>query len=404
VTTPKRLADAAQALVGGRSLEGGRIGVMGDGGGHNAIAADAISLAGLELPRFSARLAAGVSALLPEHASAANPVDFAGGGEQDVTTYPRVAGALLASGEVDAVVLTGYFGGYGNEGELLAARDLARIAGESTVPVVVHTMFGDSPVAEVLRAGGVPVYREIEAAVGALDVLRARAAGPGAAIPHVPEPDGASDAAGDGYWGARELVASAGIPIVPARRVRTPEEAGRAARDLGYPVALKALGAPHKSDSGGVVLGIPDGERLREAYEALRDRLAPEELSVERMAPLARGVELIVGTRRDHRFGPIVLVGLGGVHAEILRDFAVALAPVGVEDARSLLLALRGAPLLIGARGRPAVDLAAAAEVIAALSRLGSACRAIDALEVNPLLVTPDGAVALDARAVARQP
>jgi acetate---CoA ligase (ADP-forming) len=114
------------------------------------------------------------------------------------------------------------------------------------------------------------------------------------------------------------------------------------------------------------------------------------------------GVELIVGTRWDARFGPIVLVGLGGVYAEILGDVAVALAPVDSDGARTLLLSLRGAPLLTGTRGRPRVDIAAAAEATAALSRLSATCRDVDELEINPLLVTPAGAVALDARVAAR--
>jgi acyl-CoA synthetase (NDP forming) len=393
--TPKELADAAQALLAQRALRGPRIGVMGDGGGHNAIAADAVSAAGFELPALSERLAGEIAAMLPAHASTANPVDFAGGGEQDVTTYPRVARALLAGGELDAVLLTGYFGGYGGEPELLAARELTGAASELRRPLVVHTMYGDSAGAKALRAGGVPVYGEIEGAVRALEALRARAGGAPQVVPEAPDPMPRRVAAG--YWGARELVASAGIELVEARRVRTPDEAPAAAAELGFPVVLKALGALHKSDAGGVVVGIGDAERLGEALGALR---ADEELSIERMAPVHDGVELILGTRRDHRFGPIVLVGLGGVHAEIFDDVAVALAPVDAAGARELVLSLRGAALLTGARGRPRVDLAAAAEAIAALSRLGATCRDVDELEINPLLVTPEGAVALDARVI----
>jgi hypothetical protein len=116
------------------------------------------------------------------------------------------------------------------------------------------------------------------------------------------------------------------------------------------------------------------------------------------MAPVADGVELIAGIRRDPRFGPLVLVGLGGIYAEILDDVAVALAPVAVEEAERLLGSLRGAPLLEGARGRPALDVAAAAAAVAALSRAAAACPAVAELDVNPLLVLPDGCLALDAR------
>jgi hypothetical protein len=129
-------------------------------------------------------------------------------------------------------------------------------------------------------------------------------------------------------------------------------------------------------------------------------RLAPPALSVEAMAPLADGVELIAGARWDARFGPVVLVGLGGVHTETFGDVRLALAPLDAESAEALLRSLRSAPLLLGARGRAPVDLAAAAEAVAALSRVAAAHPELAELEVNPLLATPAGAVALDARGV----
>ena len=118
------------------------------------------------------------------------------------------------------------------------------------------------------------------------------------------------------------------------------------------------------------------------------------------MAPLADGVELIAGTRWEPRLGPLVMVGLGGIHAETLRDVRVALAPVDAEGAEALLRSLRGAPLLLGARGRPALDVRACAEAVAALSRVAAAHPELAELEVNPLLALPEGALALDARAV----
>jgi acetate---CoA ligase (ADP-forming) len=401
-STPKELVDAVQALLAPKPLRGRRIGVVGDGGGHNAVAADAVAARGFELPAFSERLSGELAAVLPATASTANPVDFAGGGEHDVTTYPRVARMLLRSAEVDAVLLTGYFGGYGDDSELQAARELARIGREAAAPLVVHTMYADSAAASVLRAGGAPVCREIEATARTLETMRARAAGATHAVPDLPAP--APHRAGEDYWSARELVASAGIELVAARRVRTSDQAVRAAGELGFPVVLKALGALHKSDVGGVVVDIRDEQTLRRAFDALQTPLAAEELSLERMAAVHDGVELLVGTRRDHRFGPIVLVGVGGLYAEILDDVAVALAPVDADGARELVLALRGAALLTGARGRPPVAVAAAADVIAAVSLLGAACPDIDHIEINPLLVTPAGAVALDARVIPHRP
>jgi acetate---CoA ligase (ADP-forming) len=128
--------------------------------------------------------------------------------------------------------------------------------------------------------------------------------------------------------------------------------------------------------------------------------LSPPSYSVEAMAPLSRGLELIVGARRDPRFGPILLVGAGGLYAEVVKDVAVALAPVTEEAAEALFRSLRIAPLLNGARGRPAVDTAAAASAAAALSRFAAEHPEIAEVEINPLLVLPDGALGLDARIV----
>jgi len=122
------------------------------------------------------------------------------------------------------------------------------------------------------------------------------------------------------------------------------------------------------------------------------------------MAPLADGIELLVGARRDARFGPVALAGLGGVYAEVLDDVAVALAPVGDDQAERMLRSLRGAALLRGARGRPPVDVRAAARALAALSRLAAAHPEIAEIEVNPLLALPDGALGLDARIVLAAP
>jgi acetate---CoA ligase (ADP-forming) len=203
---------------------------------------------------------------------------------------------------------------------------------------------------------------------------------------------------GDGYTAARTLLAAGGLLFVGARTVTGGAEAAAAARELGYPVVLKALGTLHKSDAGGVALDLRDDASLLAAVADMEQRLAPPGFTVERMAPLADGVELLIGARWDARFGPIALVGLGGLFTEILSDVAVALAPVDEARARALLLSLRAAPLLQGARGRPALDVDAAAAALAALSRVAAQHPELAAIEVNPLLALPDGALGLDAR------
>jgi acyl-CoA synthetase (NDP forming) len=336
-------------------------------------------------------------------ATTTNPIDFAGG-EEDLARFEHVARILLGSDEVDALLLTGYFGGYGGEVAELGAREVAvalgvaRAAAARECPLVVHTIYPESAAAAAFRAEGVLVYREIERAVHALGVLAAQAVGAVRRIPDLPEPQPAGGLEG-GYLAARALVAAAGIPLPEARPVRTLDEARSAAAALGYPLVLKTLAREHKSDSDGVVLCIDGPDTLALAFGSLERRLGPE-CALERMEAAEQGLELIVGIRRDPRFGPLLLVGLGGLYAEVFRDVAVALAPVEPDEAAELLRSLRCAPILAGVRGRPALDVPAAAHAASALSRLASAAPDVLELEVNPLLVRPAGVVALDARVI----
>ena len=404
VRTPYELLHLAQGLLRGPAPRGRRLAVLADGGGHGGIAAALAHGAGLELPALSDELVARLREGLPPTAACANPIDLAGGGEQDIHSFDRSVRLLLGSGEVDAVLMTGYFGGYSEyvetmaRGEASVAEALADAARRNDRPLYVQTMYPHARAADLLRRRGVPVYRSIERGVAVLSRL-ARAAGrrPGG-VPPLPPP--AEPLGATGYAEARELLAAGGVRFVPARTVAGTAEAADAAAEIGYPVVLKALGPLHKSDAGGVVLGLRDEAALTRAVDELRARLRPPAFSIERMAAVEKGVELLVGSRWDRRFGPVVLVGLGGLYTEILNDVAVSLAPVETAEAERLLLSLQAAPLLRGARGRPPVDTEAAAEAIVRVSKVAVAHPEIAELEVNPLLVTANGALALDARLV----
>jgi acetate---CoA ligase (ADP-forming) len=404
VRTPQELVDLADGLLRARPLEGRRIAVLADGGGHGGIAAGLAQAAGLELPALSPTTVGALRDRLPASAAASNPVDLAGGGEQDIRTFDHAARVLLQSGEVDALMLSGYFGGYAEYGEAMAraeasvAEALGETARAAGRPLIVHSMFAHTASGATLRAAGVPVYRSVERAVAALAALAAAGEGAPEGVP--PLPPAAPPVTSAGYAEARALLAAAGVPFVEAATVTSADDAVAVAARLGYPVVVKALGALHKSEGGGVVLGVGDADAVRATVADLRARLAPPAFSVERTAPVAEGVELLIGVRRDARFGPIALAGLGGVYAEALRDVAVALAPLDAARAERLLRSLRAAPVLRGARGRPPADLAAAARALAALSAVAAAHPEIAEIEVNPLLALPDGALGLDARIV----
>ncbi|MFD7912892.1 acetate--CoA ligase family protein [Streptomyces sp. NPDC059752] len=416
VRTPREMTVVLAALAAGVRTGGRRTAVFTDGGGHGAVAADAAEDAGLHVPELGGPTQDVLRTVLWEQSSVGNPVDLAGMGEQRPLSYADTVGTLLAADEVDAVLMTGYFGGYAAsegglgggpaggsvlaEGEARAAKEIVAHLAAAPKPLVVQSMYPRSPSCRVLAEAGVPVFAATEDAARALAAMTGRRS-EDADRPGVPPlPPAAAPLADPGYHGVRALLDAAGVPFPAAREIT--DEAGllAAAAEFDGPYVLKALHVLHKSDAGGVALRLADRDALLAAYREMHARLRAPAYSVEAMADLTDGVELIVGVNQDPRFGPIALVGLGGVLTESLRDVAFALAPVPARRAEALLRGLRSAALLDGVRGRPAVDVAAAAAVIERITTVAAAHPEIAELEVNPLLVRPDGALALDARAV----
>jgi len=407
VDTQREALETLVALLGAPRPAGCRVAVVSDGGGTGAICADAVSAAGFEVPAFSDATHERLRAILPANAGCSNPVDFAAA-TYDPEAYERVIGVVAGCGEVDAILASGVIGFWGArfpEQTGMVAKEhasLVRMAEEvkaGGLPLLANTP-EVCAVVDDLRARGLPLYRDVESAVASLARLAA-ARQPPLGVPDLPA-RAARPVCAEGYWQARAALAEAGVPLVEARRTSSPGGALAAAADLGYPVVVKAAGLLHKSDAGGVVLGVADDEALAEAVRDLGERLGPGvgDLALERMAPLDAGVELILGCHWDERFGPLLTVGVGGVYTELFADTRTVFAPVDEALAERLILELRGAPLLCGARGRPPLDVAAAARAAAALSRFAAAHPEVAAAEVNPLLVFPQGAVGLDARLV----
>jgi acyl-CoA synthetase (NDP forming) len=408
VHTTCELMDLCVALHSGpaRRPRGRRVAVVTTGGGNGVVAADAVSAAGLEVPALSAGLVQRLEEVAPETGSTVNPVDLIGTTLDDARLVAGVVALLLDSHEIDAAVLTGsplaMWHGFTEELAALEEQSvplLAAAAERTGKPLVLNPDRLETPAVRAAQEAGLPVYRDIESATTVLARLAEAGERPAEGVPPLPavSPQPAARAS---YFEARKLLAAAGVRFVEARRVTGLDEARAAATELGYPVVLKAAGLLHKSDAGGVVLGIEDEAALALAFSDMATRLSPEEYSVERTAPLADGVELVVGCRLDRRFGPVALAGIGGLYAELLGDVQLALAPVDEEAAEQLFRRLRGAPLLRGLRGRPPVDLRAAAKALADLSRFAAAHPEVAEVEVNPLLATPAGALGLDARIV----
>jgi len=403
VDSPGELVDACQAFVRSPRARGRRVAVIADGGGHGSVAADLVCASGLEVPAFSQALVARIEPRLERAGSVGNPVDIIDGAD-GLASFTGIVRACLESGEVDAVLVTGYYGGYAlysddyRESEPREALALAALQGELDLPVIVHSIFAEQVGGGTdLRAHGLASYERAEQAVRALAALATPPPVPAVATPPAAEPlRGAA-----GYVEARELLIEAGIAYGDGGAVHDADEAIALADQLAlYPVTLKAVDAQlvHKSDSGGVCVGLADAGDLRAAAADMTRRLSPDLLFVERTADVRDGAELVIGATRDPRFGAVVLAGLGGILVETLRDTAIALAPLDAAAAERLLRSLRAAAVLDGVRGRPAVDMAAAARALVALGDAMAAHPEIAELEINPLLVTPRGAIALDAR------
>jgi acyl-CoA synthetase (NDP forming) len=206
---------------------------------------------------------------------------------------------------------------------------------------------------------------------------------------------------------SKQLVATWGVPVVPTRSAATASDARRLARELGLPAALK-LRSPdvvHKSDVGGVRLGLPDDEAVERAFEELRAAAGAAKppvafggVAVQPMAP--PGVELLAGAYRDAQFGPVISFGIGGLMVEVYEDVAVRVAPLEPVDALEMIAEIRATRLLDGFRGRPPVDREAIRRVLLRLSDLMIASPDIEELDLNPLIGYSSGVLAVDARVV----
>jgi acyl-CoA synthetase (NDP forming) len=292
------------------------------------------------------------------------------------------------------------------DGDTAYADAVMDVAAHTDVPLAVLTSIPsaiDRALAERLRGKGIAVLEGTSSGLAALGHL---AAWP---LP-IEHSDAGVDPARRDRWLRRltdwdpaagfTLLADYGVPVARSIAAESVEQTLATGREIGYPVALKTLGAEHKSDVGGVVLGIADEGTLRGAYATMALRLGPA-VTVQPM--IAEGVEISVGVVRDPAFGPLLVVAAGGTLVELLDDRVVALPPLSRAGATRLLDGLRIRALLAGWRGGPPVDMTALADVIVAFSTLATELGdVIDAVEANPVIASADGAVAVDALLVVR--
>ncbi len=209
---------------------------------------------------------------------------------------------------------------------------------------------------------------------------------------------------------ALEIIKAYGAPIADAGLAKTPEEAGELAEKMGFPVVLKIVSPDisHKSDVGGVIVGVNSKEEAIEAAKKIIENVSKNVpnaritgILVQKMAK--KGLEIIVGGLRDNIFGPVVMFGLGGIFVEVLKDVSFRVAPISYEDAYEMMKEIKSAKLLEGYRGQPPVDRKAIADIIIAVAKLLEENPEVDSVDLNPVIAYPDGAVVVDARVILKQ-
>lgn len=401
--TVEQLFDTATMLAQGRPMAGNRVAIVTQSGGPAILATDALESAGLRLAELDAATLADCRAMLPAAASVTNPMDTLAGA--DPARFARVALRVAQDPGVDALLLL--FTPLDPDSTAVATA-LADVAAATPKPVAA-TLFGrgpDDPGAQLLQDRGCPAFAFPENAVRSLADLRllsVRRLRLAASASAPAEPTHAAQLKGAGWLALPEALRLAqrhGI-AVPAWHAFTDQaSAVDAARSLEGPAALKfdIDGVVHKSEAGAVVLGVQGPEAVAQAVQAAQERHGVPWRGGVAMAMAAPGLELLVGGLQDPRYGPCVAVGLGGIHAEVLRDTVFRLAPLDLAEAHRMLDSLRGAALLRGVRGAPAVDREALARTLVALGDLLAAHPEVLEAELNPVLARSDGAVAVDVR------
>lgn len=418
--TLEQLFDVAILLANQPVPAGDRVAILTNAGGPGIMATDACESRGLRLPPLSPHTEAALRALLPAEASLRNPVDMIA--SASAASYERALRLLVEDPEVDAVIVL-FVPPVVTEATAVAEA-IRRAGAGSPKPVLTCFMgtHGVPPALSSLREGRFPSYAFPEAAALALARAvaygrwRARPEGQTPAFEDV-SPSRARAAIGpprggaEGRWlepeEVHDVLAAFGIGAPRVAVARDEGEAARAAESIGRPVAVKLMSPTitHKTDVGGVLLGVEGGAAAAEAFRTLRARLAERGREGEMAGALVQemlpgGVETFIGVTQDPVFGPLIGFGLGGVHVEVWRDVVFRVHPITDLDAREMIDQVRGVKLLDGFRGAPPADRDALVDALLRVSRMVDALPELLEMDINPLLALAPGAgvVALDAR------
>jgi acetyltransferase len=413
-STSAEFTDLLRVLGGTGTLASRRMGIITNAGGPGILATDAAERAGLQLSTLTPSTITALRAALPPAASPLNPVDVLGDAAAD--RYTAALQLLAIDPEVDGltVILTPQV--------MTPVSDVARAIvahakRHPMLPLTVCFMGGDGVEAgrDILRTANIPSFDTPEAAITAMGQL---GTGPIAPLEAATPSPLAREAqailtSSSGLLNEDDtsrLLQLYQLPLPAARVAQTADEAVAAAEAIGLPVVAK-ISSPdlvHKSDVGGVRINLRTADAVREAFSSILADVQAKAPQARRQGVLLQqflpaGNEFIVGGVQDPVFGPLIMVGLGGIYAELFRDTAFRLAPITTATAYTMLQELRAWRLLLGMRGQPQSDIDALATLVAQVSQLLVDCPNIEELDLNPVLVSTRGVTVADAKIVLRQ-
>jgi acetyltransferase len=405
-----QMIKAAIAFSTQEPPRGRRIGIITNTGGPAIQAVDVAVGSGLELATWSGEGRAKLEESLYAEASLGNPVDVVATANAD--HYHAAVETLLTEKDTD-MVLVFFVTAPFTDTEAIARRiKEATDASDKPVVVVVETWSEFYGLIDKLRQSELPVYEFAEDGARALAAMADYAELRDREVADPPEL--AVDRAGaeeivrrhegrDAYLpqaDAFSLLAAYGIPAPKVSVLTGSDDLEAAAAAVGYPCVLKvdSTGVIHKSDEGGVVLGIGDPKALAAAYTQMKDRFSEAQAAFILQEQKPAGREIIIGATEAPGLGHLVMFGLGGIFVEVMEDVAFALAPLSRPEARALMHEIKGFPILEGVRGEASADLEAIEDLLLRVSRMVADNPSITELDLNPILVTPDGACAVDVR------
>jgi acetyltransferase len=433
IENSNELFPAAETLASLPPIKNNSVAILADGGGHATIAADILSDLGVNIPEFTEKTRNKLKQILPFAASVPNPVDVAGGTDADPSLFADCARIILKDPNIGGLLLVGLFGGYGIRfAESLAlmeedaAHQMGKMVKKGKKPIVVHSLYSsEKPHAlELLRYYHIPVYDSLEVACKCMGVLTeygnylkmyhtkasfvmnwgAKAKPEGKAILKNAKADHRCALLENE---AKALLGLHGAPVSNDLLATTPDEAVRLAGKMHDEVVLKIVSPDilHKSDAGGVVTNLKTEKQIRDAFATIINNarnFSPEaDIRGILVSPMARkGVEIIIGTKSDDQFGPVIMYGLGGIMVEILKDVTFRVLPLTRTSAKKMMQETKSYPILNGTRGNPPYDKKALTNLLLLCSDIIESYPEIQEMDLNPVIVHEKGLSLVDARII----